>query len=301
MLAELGTSLPRALRSTVVTGSISTGLRLIGTRHAARQLRWNNQPQLSALHRRYATRRDQEAAGTSESEVASRSWGDKMVMLGITLRGFSMIQRLAPMASMLRFAGTGPMLIGAVVTVYELGGWRLVVSIPSTVAAILAASQLADKKWEEDLRREVAQELKMGCPEVPAVVVEALLSAPAHHYETNRIRIEVQCHDDASNNIQWRITLYGTRQRATQPWSASMLQASKGATEERCLGADQPPPQTRFWDGHTPPVRWQLAWEKVGEEISHATVDQNVTTMKHCSRPADCSPAGHWRFNGAIL
>lgn len=204
---------------------------------------------------------DESAEGTKKPATPARTWGDKLVLIGISLRGLSMISRLAPYSRLLRFAGTGPMAIGALVTVYEVGGWRLLLGIPSTVAMVFVAGQLADGVFEERLRTEVIADLRTGCPDIPEELFCTLQQTPVHHYETNRFRLEVQLPGVAAGAPHWKVFVSGARQHMSQPWSVTKLQASCGAADEH-KATGIPPPQTRCWDCNTVPVQWNLIWQK---------------------------------------
>lgn len=79
----------------------------------------------------------EEQAGKEEGP---RTFGEKFVVFGLALRGLALVPRLAPAAQALRFAGVGPMAIGAVVSLYELGGWRLMLAIPGAAGLAVSAS-----------------------------------------------------------------------------------------------------------------------------------------------------------------
>lgn len=71
------------------------------------------------------------------------------MVFGLALRGMALMPRFAPAARLLRFAGVGPMAVGAAVSLYELGGWRLVLAVPGSVGLAMSASALTEKKLEE--------------------------------------------------------------------------------------------------------------------------------------------------------
>ena len=71
------------------------------------------------------------------------------MVFGLALRGLALLPRFAGSAQLLRFAGVGPMAVGAAVSLYELGGWRLVLAVPTSVGVAVSASMLTEQKLEE--------------------------------------------------------------------------------------------------------------------------------------------------------
>lgn len=71
------------------------------------------------------------------------------MVFGLALRGAALLPRFAGSAQLLRFAGVGPMAVGAAVSLYELGGWRLVLAVPTSVGVAVSASMLTEQKLEE--------------------------------------------------------------------------------------------------------------------------------------------------------
>lgn len=266
------------LRSTAVAAAASSGLRLVGARHAVRQLcsdatkrqlHSNTGLQHSCRHRMFSTKQDRAGTGvanvpgaTHTADKSTRTWGDKIAILGLSLRGASVIPRLCSFSRVLRFAGTGPMLVGSVVTLYELGGWRLLLSIPVTTAALLAAGKLADSRFEEKLRATVVQELDTGCPDIPRHVIQALEAVPARQYETNSTRLELVVPLKDGSGAQWRIVVLGSRKNMSQPWSITSLQASRGVSDETVHAHKMLPAQTRCWDCDAAPVHWESVYQK---------------------------------------
>lgn len=78
-----------------------------------------------------------------------QTFGEKLVVFGLALRGAALLPRFAGSAQLLRFAGVGPMAVGAAVSLYELGGWRLVLAVPTSVGVAVSASMLTEQKLEE--------------------------------------------------------------------------------------------------------------------------------------------------------
>jgi len=85
------------------------------------------------------------------SPHSRQTFGEKLVVFGLALRGMALLPRFAPAAQVLRFAGVGPMAVGAAVSLYELGGWRLLLAVPGSVGLAVSASVLTEKKLEENL------------------------------------------------------------------------------------------------------------------------------------------------------
>lgn len=266
------------VRSTVVAAAASSQLRLAVARHAARQLYSNvatrhlhSNTGLQHLrhHRMFSTKQDRAGTGvanacgaTHTAEESTKTFGDKLVILGLSLRGASLIPRLCSFSRVLRFAGTVPMLVGTLVTIYELGGWRLVLSIPVTTAALLGAGKLSDNHFEERLRATVVQELDIGCPDIPRSVIQALEVAPARQYETNSIRLDLLIPLEDGSGAQWRIAACASRKNMSQPWTLTSLQASRGTIDETARAHKFLPPQTRNWDCNAAPVSWQTVYQK---------------------------------------
>lgn len=250
------------VRSTAVATSVSSGLRLLGARHAARQLRQKaSLRQLRPLARIPLSHRMISTQG-KPAEESTHTWGDKLVLFGLTLRGAALVPRLFSMAPMLRFAGGIPMLAGTVVTLYDIGGWKLLLGIPATTVALLTAGKLADNRCDENFRAEIIQDLARECPAIPSSVIEALEATSARQYETNRVRLELQCPADKDASGNWRIVAFGTRDHMSQRWCITSLEASHGVMETQTHLQGLPPPQTRFWDGDAIPIRWEMMYQK---------------------------------------
>jgi len=265
MLAEMGHVVPCTLHRVAAAASVSHGLRRLGARQAVRQFA-NAKLQHRGFQRQFSTNKERPAEeatdASGQSSTQRRTWGDKIVILGITMRGAAMLPRLAPAARLLRFAGTPAMVAGTVVTIYEIGGWPLLLGIPTTAAGLFAAGQVADASFGERLRTEIVQDVRAECLNIPAGAIEALQAAPLHQYETNRVRLEVLCPGESSSGQQWKIVVYGTRENMSQPWSVTTLQVSCGVVEEHSLAQGALPPQTRSWDRDAAPMRWKSVWQK---------------------------------------
>merc|ERR1711879_940341 len=142
------------------------------------------------------------------------------------------------------------MLVGAVVSIYELGGWRLLVSIPVLLAGTSGANYLVDASYEDRLKNEVVHDLKEGCPEMPLDMMDAVQSAHCHQYETNCIRLRAECHVSNQQEVPaWRLECLATRSSSFRPWSISALRVSRANGNHRGpAGGACPPPQTRYWN-----------------------------------------------------
>merc|ERR1711924_516504 len=106
-------------------------------------------------------------------------------------------------------------------------------------------------------RSDVINELIAAHPDIPADVLELLQAAPVQEFETNRIRMEIQCPNDPSKTIRWRITAYGKRDHTCQSWSVKKLQLSKGVEDSHDFSCGLPA-QTCDWDCNAVPVRWEV-------------------------------------------
>jgi hypothetical protein len=195
---------------------------------------------------------------THSQRATSRTWGDKLVVFGLTLRGASILPQLAGMSHLLRFAGTGPMLAGVVVGAYEYGGWPLILGVPSTIAVVMFAGNVMDGRSKMKLRAQIIEEVQNECRDVPEGFIEALRTASLCHYETNSMRLEFQWRDESSNCVQWKVLATGTREHAYLQWCVSSIRVLRTAEHH----ADrQLPPQTRRWDCQSSQIQWELVWE----------------------------------------
>mmetsp|Transcript_56470 Transcript_56470/g.132452 ORF Transcript_56470/g.132452 Transcript_56470/m.132452 type:complete len:303 (-) Transcript_56470:34-942(-) len=201
-----------------------------------------------------ANAREQEQKGTEQVET----WGDKLFIFGALLRVAAMLPRFAGGAQALRFAGTGPMLVGAVITVYEIGGWKLVVSIPVVIVAGFAVGNASDEQKAEDFKKNIMQELRTGCPELPEEVYPAIHAASSRQYETNKMILEVVWPQGTDSHPQWRCDALAKRSSFLGTWATTSLKVSHAV--ESAKDTSTPPPQTRSWDAHAPQMTWQLHW-----------------------------------------
>jgi len=196
-----------------------------------------------------------------DSEPSS-AWGGVIVIFGAAIRGAATLPRFAAMAGPLRFAGAPMMLLGSVVSVYELGGWRLLLGIPATAVAAFAGGTVLDARRERTLKEDAVQEVRAGCADVPSDALDALREAPAREYETNRIALDVDwpAAARAGSTEQWRLHVSASRQNIFKPWSITSLRASHAdmSNLKRLGAAGGPPPQTRHWDPEATPIRWEV-------------------------------------------
>lgn len=261
VLTGLCLAIPSNASTIILPAVASASARHLGIRLAQHPSTRSFVP-YTGRNRSFATSQKQSNEGSaSKTEAAkpTRTWGDKMVILGISLRGAAMLPRFAQFAPALRFLGGGPMLVGAVVSAYEVGGWRLLLGAPSAVGAALIGGVLMDKQWEDRVKLEAMKELREGCSPLPDEAIASLHSVQAQQYETNRVRVESEWKGDDLNCPHWKILLYGTRRNITQPWSVTSLQVSRSSE----LGeVDSLPPQTRTWNRGVGATHWELVWQR---------------------------------------
>lgn len=261
MLAELGQVAPR-MASVANIASVPAS-RALGRymRHALIDVRG-----MPVTRRRTFTTKPEESAASGDkrnddhgTSTASDPWGHKMSSVGFFLYGASLLPRFAMASRWLRFAGAGPMLLGSVVTAYEIGGWRLILGAPALVCGSAAALGLADAKQEARLKSEIASEIRAACPSVPDEVVIALCKAEAREYETNKVKLEAECLP-TDGDKRWRIEVRGERQLTSLPWSITLLKvsASEAAQTQPSGGL---PPQSRHWGAVSP--QWKEVWNRL--------------------------------------
>jgi len=209
-------------------------------------------------------KQQEEDEGGADAGSQDSNRGTTVTLLGMSGFALSLFLRNPLAARALRIAGPGGMLVGAVISIYEFGGWRLLVSIPLLVAGTSGAGHLLDASYEDKLKKEIAQDLRDGCPEVPPDLMDATQSAHGCQYETNRIRLYAECNMEQQDAAPWSLECLATRPSGIQPWSVSALRVSRAGDQRRREGGDGcPPPQTRFWNPeHGGPVSWQLVWQK---------------------------------------
>jgi len=254
MLAIMGNTAPCAVHSSSAFAAATiSGFRHFGTRHTAQRFLHRATP------RRFATNSKARFAKVEQGQarVTARTWGDKLVLLGFTLRGAALLPQLISVSRYLRFAGVGPMLVGSVFTVYEIGGWRLLLAIPVTLSGLSCASMISDAHFEERVKVEVLQDLRKDCADIPEEVLSALQAASVKQYETNRMRLDVQILNEYASSGQFRVVVMGSRENMSQPWSISSIEVLRGVKEG---SGSQPPPQCRYWDSE--PLRWELMWAR---------------------------------------
>lgn len=264
MLAEIGHSLPSAVHRSAIVAPLASGLRALGAKRARQGLARNANLGRFVPHRMFSAQQCEvgkaSASRDRQATLNTRTWGDKMVLLGLSMRGAAMLPQLVSVSRLLRFAGAGPMLLGSIVTIYEIGGWKLLLGIPATAASLTAIGKIANQLHAERFRSDIAHDLSVGCPNIPADLVELLPTAEVHEVETNRVRMEVEWTTSPGRN-HWRIVAYGTRENMWQPWNVRTLQVSCGV-EDACDFARGLPPQSRDWDCNTVPLRWEVIWQK---------------------------------------
>lgn len=232
-------------------------VKLLSARRATRLLGVQRGMQLVACPRFLATT-SRSSEDKQKHEETPRTWGDKFVVVGLVLRGAAMLPRFAGSAQLLRFAGVGPMMLGTVVTAYELGGWKLVLGVPAACLAYAGTSIVADTVLESRLKEEVIRDLQQSCPDVPEEAFEALRQVRACQYETNHVKLQVEW---PASGPQWRIEVLAERQTSfsPQPWSVTKL---KMLSARAGMHNGELPPQTRNWDFRVQPVQWDLLWNR---------------------------------------
>eukprot|EP00928_Gymnodinium_smaydae_P028760 TRINITY_DN2184_c1_g1_i8.p1 TRINITY_DN2184_c1_g1~~TRINITY_DN2184_c1_g1_i8.p1 ORF type:complete len:346 (-),score=47.07 TRINITY_DN2184_c1_g1_i8:634-1584(-) len=204
--------------------------------------------------------------GDSARQERTSNRGEAISWLGLSGFGLSLILRNPVAARALRIAGPAGMLAGMVLSIYEVGGWRLLISIPVFLVGLSGAGNLLNAWHESRLKQDIVNDLKVGCPELTSDVLDALQLEHGHEYETNRLRLAVECRQEASEGIAtaWRVECKASRTSGLHPWSVVDLQASRGTAIRDEASDGQPPPQTRFWDSSGQGVRftWQVVWQK---------------------------------------
>jgi len=208
---------------------------------------------------------DAEESAKSEAADGTTTWGDKFMLFGLVLRGAAALPRFAGAAGVLRFAGAGPMLLGAVISVYELGGWRLVVSIPILGVAAVSADAYFEGIRQDRVREELVHDVQESCPDMAAGALEALRSARVRQFENNRFRLEAQWIAATSGGRCWRIEASGVRPNRTSAWTVAELRvlvAMPTSSSETGGRLEELAPQTRFWDAHGPQLQWETTWQR---------------------------------------
>eukprot|EP00931_Biecheleriopsis_adriatica_P102915 TRINITY_DN77818_c0_g1_i1.p1 TRINITY_DN77818_c0_g1~~TRINITY_DN77818_c0_g1_i1.p1 ORF type:complete len:270 (-),score=36.43 TRINITY_DN77818_c0_g1_i1:60-869(-) len=197
-------------------------------------------------------------------EEPVETWGAKFLLVGALLRGAAMLPRFTAAAPMLRFAGAGPLAAGAMISVYEIGGWRLVLAIPGTVALGTGASLLMECKLEDKFKDEVLRCLKASNLDIPDHVVESLREVPVCQYETNLVKFVAEVLEDAScPSKRWRIEALGHRSAFPARWSLTSLNVATSKPDIASTSFDLPP-QTRNWDAQVQRPQWVHTWQMPG-------------------------------------
>lgn len=212
------------------------------------------------LHALYCRRRAFQSAAETTGKATERTYGDKLAALGLSLRAAALLPRLAPLSQALRFAGAGPMIAGTLVTLYEIGGWRLLLAIPTTTAACLSLEGYVDAQRESDFKADVSGILTETCPSFPKHFFEDLQSASARQYETNHICLEVSAVGEAGDQ-KWHAIAYGQREHACQKWVITSVSASRGKVDMKEISRGLPPAQTRTWGCSTAPFCWEIVYQ----------------------------------------
>lgn len=209
----------------------------------------------------------QEAAeerARAEAEEQGSSKGQALSLLGMTGFGLSMIVRNPIAARSMGVLGPVGMLMGGLLSLYEVGGWRLILAIPTTLAGIAGAGAMADGSFEQGLREEAAASLAEGCAALPGDVVAAVRQVGrGREYETNRMSMDLEWRpaDAESQRPQWRVEVLATRPSKFRPWTLSTLRAYQ-AEEAAQSSSAGPPPQSRYWEPNSPgPLTWKLVWQ----------------------------------------
>lgn len=176
------------------------------------------------------------------------------MVFGLALRGMALLPRFAPAAQVLRFAGDGPMAVGAAVSLYELGGWRLLLAVPGSVGLAVSASVLTEKKLEEQLKESVQARLsEVGC--VPPELMQ-LPDAKVANFETNRCKLEAVYRRDG---FTWQLEVRAERKSFPLKWEVTQIHVKKGC----CAPSGQSlPPQTRHWDPQQEVLKWSTVFSE---------------------------------------
>lgn len=204
--------------------------------------------------------KEEKQAPEPETSQDSLSWGQRFIMLGAALRGAAFAPRLAAVAPALRFAGPGAVAVGAVVSAYEIGGWRLIAAVPSTIGLGWWASNFNESRFEENFKKGVVAQLSSEQPDLPEDLVAAVQSSALRNYETNRCRLDAETRSDGEG---WRIEIMADRSSFMSSWKATSIKVMKGRATWTAPGAVLHP-QTRSWDPTAPPMRWTLLWQGSG-------------------------------------
>jgi len=209
---------------------------------------------------------DQKEQKPPESSGSSGR-GEAIGLLGLSGLGLSMILRNPAAARALRIAGPGGMILGAIISIYEIGGWRLLLAIPVTLVSYKGAVHFSDQRLEGELKQDVVSAVSSACPQAPEELFAVLHAERGREYETNKFSLEVESARKADGPM-WRLELCALRPSRFQAWSLSSLKVLRGEAAQPSLpsgasGSEDPPPpppQTRYWS--RPSVDWQLVWQQ---------------------------------------
>lgn len=205
-----------------------------------------------------------ESAAREDAGDSAPAAGPAMTMLGASGFAASIFLQSPVAKGALRVLGPGGMLIGALMTIYELGGWRLIFSIPLLIGGGSALCNVIDGSAEQTFKEAVLREVQEGFPELPAGVEEALKTATAKEYETNRLCLQAECDvEEGGKASRSRLYVLAKRESRFQPWVATTITASRGVPKEiPAGGVGQPPPQTRYWSAEGGQMEWKVVWQR---------------------------------------
>lgn len=205
-----------------------------------------------------------EQSETPESTASSSSVrGETMTLLGMTGFGLSMVLRNPAAAQTLRVAGPAGMALGVFLSVYQVGGWKLVFLIPLAIAGFTGAGYMFDNMQEESFKQRLAEELREHCPQLPSDFAEVLHSARGAEYETNKFRLEARWKVAGAEDAHWCITVAAERSSRFGAWAASSLEVAAGRPVAANGGDGTPPAQTRYWDSKAAgAVKYQIVWHR---------------------------------------
>lgn len=210
---------------------------------------------------------ENDAASEEKQQESRVHKGEAMTFIGIGAFAASMFLRNPAAARILRFAGPGGMLIGAMLSIYELGGWRLLLGLPVAGIGIQVATGVASNRSIETLKSDAIASVSEACPDVPADALEALRKESGTEYETNRLRMEVVWHSDQSlgqsvtDAPSWRFEITAERESRFRPWRILVIRTSRSIIEVESADA-KPSAQTRSWSASDPPSRrWSIVWQ----------------------------------------
>merc|ERR1712174_33414 len=114
------------------------------------------------------------------------------------------------------------MVFGLLVSIYEVGGWRLILSIPVMFGGGVTLCSVYDTSAEKELKKQVILELCQACPDLPqAEAMEALQAVRGHEYESNCMRFDVQWAGSVVGSPQRRIEIFATRPSKLTSWTVT--------------------------------------------------------------------------------